>query len=129
MKWFCRITLIGLTMAIGYVVIQPSYNFAHWVPHHSLRAAGISYENLLWAEQNADIALHFLGAASLTALLYGSALPLLKNYKVAPLILVCLACLAAEFAQQIIGRGMETRDLLLGICGSFMAYSVVQKRN
>lgn len=129
MKWFCRIVLIGLTLSMSYVVTQPSYNFAHWVPHNTLRSIGISYANLLWAEQNADTVLHFFGAALLTALLYGSDLLWLKKNRLIPLALVCLACLAAELAQHIIGRGMETRDLLLGICGSFMAYLVVQKRN
>ena len=129
MKWFCRFVLVGLTIVMTYVVTRPGYNFAHWVPHNMLRALGADYSTLLWAEQNADIALHFFGAAILTGLLYGSALPGLKKHHLIPFALVCLVCLGAELAQQIIGRGMETRDLLLGICGSFVAYLAAKKRN
>ena len=129
MKWFCRIVLAGLFAVMTYVVTRPSYNFAHWVPHKQLRTLGVDYNTLLWAEQNADTFLHFFGATVLTLLLYGAAFKFLGERKTTPLMIICIACLGAELAQLIVGRGMETGDLLLGICGSFMAYLAVNKRN
>ncbi len=121
-RWLCRLSLATMAALFAYVVTRPSYNFAHWVPHNFLRRIGFDYSTLLWAEQNADIALHFGGAFILTLLLRGSALPIISAPRIRPFIIVCGLCLAAEIAQHLIGRGIETSDLLLGICGSFMAY-------
>ncbi len=127
MKWFYRVLLILLAGGLSYVVIQPSYNFAHWVPHSFLRRIGISYDALLWAEQNADIFLHFFGAALLTLLIHHAKLPILRRWRSSSFIIVCILCVGAEVAQYFIGRGVESGDLLLGICGSFMAYLAIDK--
>lgn len=99
------------------------------MPRNLLRDLGLRYETLLWAEQNADVALHFFGALILTLLLYYSRLPCISAPKIRPFCVVCVACLGAEVAQQLIGRGIETSDLLLGICGSFMAYLGLDNKN
>jgi len=121
--------LLGLVGALTYVVIQPSYNFAHLIPRNFLRNIGINYASILWAEQNADVFLHFSGGFGLTWLLLKSKLPLIKDCEVVILILVSTLCVAAELVQHLIGRGIETSDLLLGICGSFMAYLGINKKN
>lgn len=129
MKWFCRISLIVISSGFTYVVTQPSYNFAHWVPHNLLREIGIRYEYVLWAESNADVALHFVGAALLTFLAYGASIKPLNSHRFIPLGVVWSLCIGAEIAQHLVGRGIETSDLLLGICGSFMAYLALHKNN
>lgn len=129
MKWFYRALLVLLASALTYVVTQPSYNFAHLVPHNLLRQVGISYASILWAESNADIFLHFFGAAVLTWLIHGARLPYLHCKRYSSFIVVCSLCIAAEVVQYFIGRGVETSDLLLGICGSFMAYLAIDKNN
>ena len=123
----CRITLFALIVALGYVVSRPSYNFAHWMPHNFIRQLGGSYESLLWAEQHADVALHFLGGFITTLLISVSTLPFFKAEPLRILILVCIFCLAAELLQLRIGRGFDYLDLLLGILGSFMAYLAINK--
>ena len=120
--WCCRLGLIGLAGIFTYVVTRSSYNFAHWVPHNLLRTIGLDYATILWAEQNADIALHFFGGFGLTLLLIHARLPFISLPLWRPLAIIVLLCFAAEGAQYLIGRGTETSDLLLGICGSFMAY-------
>ncbi len=127
--WSCRLGLLILGGGFTYVATRPQYNFAHLVPHTQLRQIGISYDTLLWAEQNADIALHFFGAFALTLLLAGAQIYYVSAPKIRPFISVCLLCLAAELVQHLIGRGIETGDLLLGICGGFMAYLVLDNKN
>ena len=121
-KWACRLFLLAIVTVFTYVATRESYNFAHWVPHAFLKHIGIPYSTLLWAEQNADIALHFLGALFITLLLRSSQLSFISNPKWMPVLIVVILCFGAEFAQHLIGRGIETSDLLLGICGSFVAY-------
>lgn len=123
-----RTVLLIVFFSFTYVVTRESYNFAHWIPHRLLRNAGISYETLLWSEQNADVFLHFVGGFVITILLMFSNLPLLKNRHWLTLLLVCGLCFFAEVFQYLIGRGKETSDLLLGICGSFMAYLAVNRK-
>jgi len=106
LKWACRSVFVVLAMLMTYIVTRESYNFAHWVPHHFLREIGIPYQVVLWSERNADLFLHFLGAMALTLLIYG-----------------------ARFKVFIAPRGFESSDLLLGILGSFMAYSTINKKN
>ncbi len=129
MKWFCRISLTIIAISFTYVVAQPSYNFAHWVPHDFLRMLGVKYQQILWAESNADIFLHFFGAALLTLLTHGSNIRPFNFHPIAPFGFICLLCICAEVVQHLIGRGIETSDLLLGICGSFMAYLAQHKNN
>lgn len=116
-------------MAMSYVVTRPAYNFAHWVPHNLLRDIGFDYKTLLYLEQNADIALHLIGAFALTALMISASLPVIKRNTLSAFLIVCSLCLAAEVAQYLLGRGLETRDLLLGILGSFMAYLATRFKN
>lgn len=123
----CRIILFALLVGLSYVISRPSYNFAHWIPHNFVRQLGVPYDSLLWAEQNADVALHFLGAFITTLLISASRLPFLKAEPLRILSLVCVFCLAAELLQLRIGRGFDYLDLLLGILGSFMAYLVINK--
>lgn len=120
--FLCRTVLLLLIIGITYVVSRPAYNFAHWIPHNLIRQIGVSYEHMLWAEQRADIALHFIGGLLLTLLLVGSQLPFLHLKTLRVFTLVCVFCIAAEIMQHLIGRGFDYLDLLLGILGSFMAY-------
>jgi hypothetical protein len=61
-------------------------------------------------------------------LIFGSKLPFLKTRPLTVVILVSALCVGAEFFQLMIGRGVESSDLLLGILGSFMAYSVFNNK-
>ena len=119
-KWFCRSLLLLLVISITYIVIQPSYNFAHWIDHGFLKRINVPYLAVLWAEQNADKFLHFFGAALLVILIIKSQFKAILNRHA--LIIVTTLCLLAELVQFFIGRGFNSVDLLLGILGSFMAY-------
>lgn len=118
-----------LALLMAYVATRQSYNFAHWVPHHLLRDLGIPYKAVLWGEQNADSFLHFFGGLSLTGLIYGARFKIFAAQPWRILLFVTLLCLFAELFQFVIGRGVESSDLLLGILGSFMAYSTINKKN
>lgn len=128
-KWFYRILLFIVLGIGGYVVLQPEYNFSHWMPHRALRSAGVPYSAILWFEQNADIALHLLGGLLIATLLYASDLPLLRQS--AAKVFTCMVglCLLAEILQFAVGRDVELKDLLLGISGSFMAYLAIKQKN
>lgn len=125
----CRVMLLTLIIAAGYVVSRPSYNFSHWIPHDFIRQIGVPYNTVLWVEQRADVLLHFFGGLILSLLIYASKLPFFKNNATRTFIIVCIFCLAAEILQHIIGRGFDYLDLLLGILGSFMAYLSINKNN
>ena len=127
MKWFYRMLLLSVFIIMSYVVTRSGYNFAHWVPHRFLREMGLSYNALLWGERNADVALHFLGAAILVWLVYLAALPVFSLTPKRAFVTVVILCLGAELFQLWIGRGFQTSDLLLGIVGGFMAYLMIDK--
>lgn len=127
-KWLARAASISLSTWMTWVVTRPSYNFAHWVPHNFLEFIGIPYPIVLVAEQNADKFLHFAGGIVLTILIFLADLPGIRKNTLNSLLLVSFMCLAAELAQYLIGRGTETSDLLLGICGSFMAYLALENK-
>lgn len=129
LKWACRSVFLLLAITMTYVTTRESYNFSHWVPHNFLRGLGVPYRAILWAERNADIFLHFFGAMALTFLTYGARLTFFNARPLFIFILVSILCLSAEVFQFSIGRGMQSSDLLLGILGSFMAYSTVNKKN
>lgn len=128
-KWFYRVLLTAIVGLSSYVAFQPVYNFSHWMPHSTLRGIGVPYEAILWFEQNADTFLHLLGGLLITALLYASDLPLLRQS--AAKVLACMVglCLLAEILQFAVGRDVELKDLLLGISGSFMAYLAIKQKN
>ncbi len=128
-KWFYRSCLIVLIAALTYVVVQPAYNMAHWVPHNTLRRLGANYDQLLWIEHNVDLALHAAGGFIITVLIVFSKLPFIDGSGRRALILVSVLCLCAEIVQLSIGRGAQSLDLLLGIFGSFMAYLALYKNN
>jgi len=94
-----------------------------------MRRMGLNYEQLLWIEQNTDIALHSVGGFVLTLLLHGSKLPGIRPHPSRAVICISILCVVAELVQLAIGRGIDYSDLLLGIFGSFMAYLVVYKNN
>ena len=123
----CRIVLFALFIGLTYVVSRRSYNFSHWIPHNFIRDLGVSYESLLWAEQHADVVLHFLGGYFITRLIAASTLPFFKSDPSRIFVLVCIFCLATELLQLRIGRGFDYIDLLLGILGSFVAYLSINK--
>lgn len=127
-RWTFRGLFLVVFLAIGYVATRDSYNFAHWIPHQLLREMGVPYHFVLWSEQNADVILHFFGAMILTVLIFGSKLPFFKSHPLSIFALVCVLCIGAEFFQLMIGRGVESSDLLLGILGSFMAYSALDNK-
>jgi hypothetical protein len=127
-KWTFRGLFVSASLAMTYVATRDSYNFAHWVPHRWLKEIGVPYHVVLWSEQHADILLHFFGAMILTVLIFGSKLPFFKSRPLAIFTLVSTLCIAAEFFQLMIGRGAESSDLLLGILGSFMAYSALNNK-
>jgi hypothetical protein len=128
-KWICRGIFVLLMAVMTYVASRDSYNFSHWVPHRWLRQIGVSYETILWGEQNADIAMHFFGAMILTLLIFGSKLFFFESRPLTVFLAVSILCLSAEGFQFMIGRGLESSDLLLGILGSFMAYWEINKKN
>ena len=124
MKWFCRALLVSLASAMSYVVFQPAYNFAHWIPHGVLRDAGLSYSTLLLLESHADKILHPLGAFILTILLLGSAIPGISSPKNRAVLLLGLTLLVTELGQWRIGRGFDVIDLGLGMLGIFAAAGI-----
>lgn len=123
-----RICLLLILVSFSYIVTRESYNFAHFLPNKLLRNVGVSYDKILWFEQNADVVLHLLGGFLITLLLILSDLPILRCGRWIPVVLVCCMCVLAEVFQDLIGRGKETSDLLLGICGSFMAYLATNRK-
>ena len=127
--WICRTLLLSITGIFTYIVTLPGYNFSHWVPKNLLRRAGVEYDTILWAEQNADVALYFGGGLLHTYLLAESRFKYASMPTIRPVVIVCTLCVGAEIAQYLIGRGIETSDLLLGICGSFMAYLAINNKN
>lgn len=129
LKWFYRSCLIIVMAALSYVVLKPSYNLAHRVPHNTLRWLGANYDQLLWIEHNIDLALHAVGGFVITALAVLSKLPFIGRSAVRVLILVSVLCVAAEVIQYKIGRGAQSLDLLLGILGGFMAYLAFSRTN
>ena len=111
-----------LAAVMSYVVLQPSYNIAHWIPHSLLRDVGISYAALLSFETHADKVLHIVGACLLSIGLYRSQLPLLRRHRTYPFTAIFIVSALAELAQGSIGRGVELNDLLasgLGCCIAF----------
>jgi len=125
--WVCRATLTVCFSIMTYVVSSPEYNYAHWVPRSTLHQLGFSYDHLLWLERNGDYFLHFGGALLITLLLSVSKLPWVRQAPWRPLLLTVLMCFGAEALQFVIGRGVQSSDLLLGILGSFMAYLCITK--
>jgi len=123
-KWFYRITLFTIIVGFGYVVLQPHYNFAHWVPHSFLRGIGFSYSSLLWFEQNADGFLHFSLSWLLTLLIYKSHFRIFKFHARRMLLFIITSQLGLEIVQNYVGRGFDYSDLLYGIIGCFVAYFV-----
>ncbi len=120
-KWFYRSSLALLGIMAAYVVLQPQYNFAHWVPHNFLRSIGIPYSVLLSAESDADKLLHPILAFILTVLLFRSRFPLLKDSIYRPMMFMIAVMVTAEIVQFIVGRGYEISDLLLVLAGSILA--------
>jgi len=125
MKWFYRALLIILIVSMTYIAIKPNYNMAHWVPHSFLRAIGIPYQIILWSEQHIDKLLHFVGAGMLVLILTKARLTSISA--TISLFIVIALSIAIELVQLMIGRGFNSSDLLLGILGSFMAYSGIRK--
>jgi len=123
-----RIFLLIILTSFAYIVTRENYNFAHFLPNKLLRNIGFSYDTILWVEQNADVVLHLIGGFLITLLLILSDLPILRYSRWIPVVLVCCLCVLAEVFQDLIGRGKETSDLLLGICGSFMAYLAANRK-
>jgi len=128
-KWFSRVTLLLLTISFSYVVLQPEYNFAHWVPHRLLRDIGVPYAAVLWFERNAEVGLHLFGSWALCLLMFFARLPILTNKTYRPLICMLFIILVAEFAQWRIGRGWDFSDILFGTLGCFMAYFTIENNN
>lgn len=128
-KWLSRLILVALFASMAYVVTRHSYNFSHWIPHHFFRDIGIPYSARLWAEQNADLFLHFFGAMTLTVLLHASRINKSLSRPLTISSIVAAMCVFAEIFQYSIGRGFESSDLLLGFLGVFMAYLTINKKN
>lgn len=131
-KWFYRWALLLVIALLSYVVFQPSYNFAHWVPHSFLRGLGIPYSALLYFETHADKILHPLGAAIITVLLFASKVPFLSSNYLSPnyrtLCVVIVALFGTELIQALIGRGFDYIDLILGALGSYLACTLLSNR-
>lgn len=121
-KWFSRLSFIFLVSVMAYVVVQPSYNFAHWIPHAFLYDLGIPYPTVLFFEQNADKLLHPLGAFLITVLLIKSELSIFTSRNHIIIGIIISTVIAAEIIQYYIGRGFDVYDLILGIIGSVSAY-------
>ena len=125
--WLYRFAFVALTGLLSYLASRSAYNYSHWLPHSLLRRLGLSYNSLLWFEQHADSLLHFFGALLLTLTLSAARLPYFKQAELRPGLFVVMLCIGAEALQLLIGREVESRDLLLGILGSFMAYLAIDK--
>lgn len=126
MKWFYRVLLLFLFCLVTFIATRQSYNIAVWIPHRLLRDIGISYPIVLWGEQNIDKLLHFTGSATLTWLLIKSKFSYINHGRA--FLIMALTCAFAEYVQQMIGRGFNSLDLLLGIIGSFVAYLATTKK-
>jgi len=124
-KWFYRIFTATLLVFMGYAATRTEYSSAHLVPHSILRFIGAPYDVILYAEQNINAVLHFLGAATLVWSLWLAHLPILCKSPILTTGSVIALCLGAELAQLLIGRGWQSSDLLLGIMGCFMAYLTI----
>jgi len=120
-KWFYRCVFLLFAGLVSYVVFQPQYNFAHWLPHSLLRDLGTPYSVVLYFESNADKLLHPLGALILTILLIGSQWPVISQPNYRTFVFLCVIMLLAEIVQWKLGRAFEISDLLLGIIGSLLA--------
>lgn len=126
LKWFYRCLLLILVGSVSYVIFQPAYNFAHWVPHGLLRNLGVPYAALLYFETNADKLLHPLIAASLVILLTQAKIPLISTTKLRSLLFVFALIVLAEIIQAWIGRGFGYLDLILGFLGCYLAYCLIK---
>ncbi|MFT5571320.1 MAG: hypothetical protein ACI9FR_000234 [Cryomorphaceae bacterium] len=71
--------------------------------------------------------MHFTGAFALVLLINFAALAIVSLTPQRAFIAVVTICITAELTQLLIGRGLETSYLLLGILGGFMAYLVIEK--
>ena len=123
-KWFYVCALILLGSSAAWVVFQPHYNIAHWVPHSLLRTIGLPYATILELESNADMLLHPVLAFLMTLCLIKANLPYISTPKSRPFLLMVILMSAAEAGQSVIGRGFELPDLLLGALGSFLAIRI-----
>ena len=128
MKWFYRGILASFTVSVAYVVVQPEYNFAHWIPHPLLRGLGVPYDALLYFESNADKLLHPLIAFILVLLLAKAEIPRISEPPHRPLQILLLTMLSAEIVQWKIGRGFEAADLALGLLGALCAYLIIYRQ-
>ena len=121
-EYSARLVLLILIASMSYIVLLPSYNFAHLMPRSLMDLMGINYASRLWIEQHSDVFFHFAGAGTLVLLFtFANLFAGTKQAKPA-LVIVIVLCFAAEIAQSWIGRGFDEYDLLFGISGSFMAY-------
>jgi len=128
-KWLSRITLLVLISIMTYVASRTAYNFSHWIPHDFVRSLGVPYSTRLWAEQNADVFLHFFGAFFITLLIFTAKLHKKVTRPLTISLFVSFLCISAELFQLYIGRGFESGDLLLGFLGTFMAYLTIKNKN
>lgn len=130
LTWFCRITLLGATSLMTYVVLLPQYNFSHWVPHAYLKRIGAPYSFQLWLDHNLDKLAHVIGATSILLLLYGAKLFFQKQAHLRLCLCVistAFCVIGAELAQKWIERGFSFPDILFGVGGILIALILIKK--
>jgi VanZ family protein len=128
MKIFARIVLVVVIIAAGYVALKPHYNTAHWTPNQTMRNLGFSYESVLVYEHYLNWFLHWVTAFIVSLLLYFSELYFPGNPRfrmVTGFLLVVGMAVSMELLQSGMGRDVEIADLVLGICGTFMATALL----
>lgn len=121
--------MAALTIAMTRIVLLPSYNMSHLIPHPLIRNLGLPYSFQLWIDHNVDKVVHGLGAFILVTLLFGSHF-FFNHRPNARLTLSCLLVIPpiflAEYAQKQIGRGFSQADIIAGLIGVVMAALLIR---
>jgi hypothetical protein len=125
--YFARLALFIILLWGTWLAVLPEYSLSPWMPYQLMRFLGMPYSALLWLDHNIATAIHFCVALIGTALLYYSDLFIhsdkQQRLKVCVLVFAVLA-LATEIVQISIGRGFQMIDLIAGLLGISLAYTI-----
>ena len=125
--YFARLALIIILLWGTWLAVQPDYSLSPWMPYKLMRFLGMPYSALLWLDHNIATAIHFCVAFIGTALLYYSDLFIHtdkeQRLKVCVFIFAVIA-VATEIVQIFVGRGFGVIDLIAGLLGISLAYTL-----